>query len=127
MLGLGDEYHDADDEPGQKAWHSGLVEREFGHEVIKGKADPESIMAGGSKVLPEHGVTLLEALRAIVPEATWGHEAKPPKRVPPPRPGAMAPAAAAPARPGDSGGGVPGAPSPPGNDQLPPGLRSEGS
>lgn len=70
MLGLGDEYAGS---PKVEADHSALVEKEFGHKVIPGKVntaggqlDQASIMcdsARGTKILPEHGVVLLEVLR----------------------------------------------------------------
>jgi hypothetical protein len=77
MLGLGDEYPpSADDDP--QAWHSAAVKVEFGHEVIRGRGDPASIMATGSKVLPEHGVTFLDALRTVTEMREWALTPKPP-------------------------------------------------
>jgi hypothetical protein len=80
MLGLGDDY--ARDGEDTKAWHSALVKAEFGHEVIRGQTDPESIMVAGRKVLPEHGVTFLEGLKAATKMPQWGHVAKPARAIP---------------------------------------------
>lgn len=71
MLGLGDEYQEA----GRPdfAEHSDLVKAEFGHEVRRGTVNPDSIMTGGILVLPEHGVTMLEALKAVTHMDEWSH------------------------------------------------------
>jgi hypothetical protein len=82
VLGLGDEYAEGAPE-GKGADHSGLVEAEFGHKVIRGKGDPDSIMANGVKILPEHGVTFLEAIRDITGMQEWHMKPKvPPMPVP---------------------------------------------
>jgi hypothetical protein len=76
MLGLGDEY----ELPGEsaEAAHSQLVEREFGYPVPRmpaGREDQfrESIMYSSEegKVLPEHGVIFLEAMRKITRIPYW--------------------------------------------------------
>lgn len=71
MLGLGDEYEDSKQPP--EAAHSALVEAEFGSKVIRGQGDKNSIMKAGDQVLPEHGVTMLEALKAITKLDQWSH------------------------------------------------------
>jgi hypothetical protein len=73
MLGLGDEY----EEPGKpkKASHSDWVKAEFGYEVSRPPSESrlrESIMlAETGKVLPEHGVAFLEAMRRITKVEEW--------------------------------------------------------
>ena len=73
MLGLGDEY----EEPGKpkKASHSDWVKAEFGYEVSRPPSEAqfrESIMfASTGKVLPEHGVAFLEAMRRITKVEEW--------------------------------------------------------
>jgi len=75
MLGLGDEYFEAG--KGPKVDHSSLVEKEFGYQVLRGdKGDEPSIMnksVTGTKVLQEHGVIFLDALRTMTKEdkLTW--------------------------------------------------------
>jgi hypothetical protein len=76
MIGLGDEY--AESGKPSEAKHSALVEQEFGHKVIRGTCDPESIMNDshhGTKVLRDHGVVLLYVLRDMTKEEqlTWAH------------------------------------------------------
>jgi hypothetical protein len=83
MLGLGDEYAEGA-ETGKPATHSKLVEAEFGPQkaIIRGKQNPDSLMGSGTKILPEHGVTFLEAIRQIAPETSWHLSPKPPRLVP---------------------------------------------
>jgi hypothetical protein len=69
MLGLGDEYPEPQAAP--EAIHSTLVEREFGYKVIRSKIDPGSIMAKGTRIMQEHGVVFLEALRSITKIDEW--------------------------------------------------------
>lgn len=85
MLGLGDEYQEKGAPDDERAGHSAMVKAEFGHEVVRGKADADSIMAGAGaqKVLPEHGVVFLEAIRQATKMSEWHLSAKPPKPVPP--------------------------------------------
>jgi hypothetical protein len=85
MLGLGDEYRELTTPEGERANHSGLVRAEFDNEVIRGKADPDSIMAqsGAQKVLPQHGVVFLEAIRQVTKISEWHLSPKPPRPVPP--------------------------------------------
>jgi Domain of unknown function (DUF4157) len=80
MLGLGDEYKDVYKDVNKpeatEASHSGLVNAEFGYGVPRlddPRTDPssESIMSGGGKVLPEHGVVFLEAIRQITGIQEW--------------------------------------------------------
>ncbi len=78
MLGLDDEYNTG--ETGAPS-HSADVEREFGHEVKRG-ADSR-IMSGGMDILPEHGVTFLEAIKKATDMEEWATEAKPPRAAPP--------------------------------------------
>ena len=107
MFGLGDEGVDKDTKPGEKAWHSDLVKAEFGHDVVRAQGGPASIMAAtGAKVLPEHGVTFLEALKAATEMQEWSHRPKAPKPKPAPEP------------PG--GGSVPGTPGQESPDVPPP-------
>ncbi len=109
MFGLGDEYAEAATKPGETAWHSNLVKAEFGHEVVRGKGGAESIMAlTGVKVLQEHGVTFLEALKKVTEMTEWSHTPKPPK----PKPAAASPS-------GGAGPGTPG-PDPDGPPPRPP-------
>jgi hypothetical protein len=75
MLGLGDEY-DNPSKPGAQAAHSGMVFQEFGYGVPRldsTRKDQfrESIMSSGGKVLPEHGVVFLEAMRRITGIDEW--------------------------------------------------------
>ncbi len=74
MLGLGDEYGTG------KVAHSDLVEGEFGHAVVRGS--DSRIMSGGMDILPEHGVTFLEALKKATEMDEWSHSAKTAKPVP---------------------------------------------
>jgi len=78
MLGLDDEYNTG--ETGAPS-HSADVEKEFGHEVKRG-ADGR-IMSGGMDILPEHGVTFLEAIKKATDMEEWATEAKPPRAAPP--------------------------------------------
>jgi hypothetical protein len=80
MLGLGDEYYE-EGKP-RLAEHSSLVKAEFGHEVIRGQGNPDSIMAGGSKIMREHGVVFLEALKKVTNIKEWKDTPKPPRRIP---------------------------------------------
>jgi hypothetical protein len=87
MLGLGDEYPEEADDHGRPADHSQLVEAEFGPQkaIIRGKQNPASLMASGvdgKKILPEHGVTFLEAIKDVAPETPWHLSPKPPKPIP---------------------------------------------
>ena len=75
MLGLDDEYYEKGRVEGEVA-HSPLVEKQFGHKVFAGQT-PESIMAGGLKILPEHGVIFLEALKQVTHMTEWSHKKKP--------------------------------------------------
>jgi hypothetical protein len=83
MMGLGDEYAEGD-KTGQSAAHSKLVEAEFGPQkaIIRGKENPDSIMGIGTRILPEHGITFLEAIREIAPETPWHLSPKSPRPVP---------------------------------------------
>lgn len=66
-FGLGDEYVEAgkpEYAAGMPTDHSKLAKAMLGKTVTHG-ANPDSIMAGGSSILPEHGVTFLEALRTV--------------------------------------------------------------
>jgi len=85
ILGLGDEYQERDSPEGERAAHSGLAKAEFGNEIIRGKADPDSIMAqtGVQKVLPQHGVTFLKAITQVTKMPEWHLSPKPPMPVPP--------------------------------------------
>jgi hypothetical protein len=76
MLGLGDEYKDTVKPQATEASHSRLVYEEFGYGIPRldeTRADRfrESIMSGGGKVLPEHGVVFLEAMRRITGIEEW--------------------------------------------------------
>jgi hypothetical protein len=85
MLGLGDEYQEKNVPEGKRAYHSDLVKAEFGAEVIRGKADPDSIMAqsGAQKVLPLHGVVFLKAIKQVTNMSEWHMSPKPPRPIPP--------------------------------------------
>jgi hypothetical protein len=84
MLGLGDEYEEADSALGRffegSVKHEDLVSAEFGHGVARGPDD--RIMSGGERIMPEHGVTFLEALKDAT-SVGWAHERKTPREVPP--------------------------------------------
>ena len=75
MLGLGDEYEETGKPP--EATHSELVKKEFGYPVWRsgpdrGKWLDESIMSTAQgKLLPEHGVIFLEAMRSITKIPEW--------------------------------------------------------
>jgi hypothetical protein len=73
MLGLGDEYEE-EGEP-KEASHSEWVKAEFGYGVSRPPSEArfrESIMLGGTKrVLPEHGVAFLQAMRGITQVEEW--------------------------------------------------------
>ena len=78
MLGLGDEYKDVWKDPSKapEASHSRLVYEEFGYGVPRldeTRTDRfrGSIMSSGGKVLPEHGVVFLEAMRQITGIQEW--------------------------------------------------------
>ncbi|MEX0268913.1 hypothetical protein AB3R30_07215 [Leptolyngbyaceae cyanobacterium UHCC 1019] len=83
MLGLGDEYGEAE-KTGQKVRHSELIEEEFGPKriIIRGSEDPESIMSTGTKILPEHGVVFLKIIRDLAPQAIWHLYPKSPRPIP---------------------------------------------
>jgi hypothetical protein len=74
MLGLDDEYGTGTPS------HSDLVEKEFGHAVTRG-ADGR-IMSGGMDILPEHGVTFLEALKDATDMDEWSTAQKSPRDIP---------------------------------------------
>ncbi len=68
-----------DEYPGKKLKgkppsHSKLVQAEFGKGVLRGKDN--RIMSHGNRVDPEHGVTFLEALRAVTGMKEWGFAPK---------------------------------------------------
>ena len=72
MLGLGDEY--AEQGKPKEASHSEWVKAEFGYGVSRPPSEPrlrESIMFEGTKVLPEHGVAFLQAMRIITNVQEW--------------------------------------------------------
>ena len=72
MLGLGDEYEEQG-EP-KEATHSEWVKAEFGYGVSRPPSEAqfrESIMFGTGKVLPEHGVAFLQAMRIITDVDEW--------------------------------------------------------
>ena len=77
MLGLGDEYEHGRESDPEEASHSYLVRGEFGYEVPKldfaTRRDRfrESIMSGGGKVLPEHGVIFLKMMTEITGVGEW--------------------------------------------------------
>jgi hypothetical protein len=79
MLGLGDEYPDKKDATKAVA-HEALAKTEFGHGVPR-KRDGR-IMSNGEDIEPEHGVTFLEALRAVSKMQEWSFDAKLPTPVP---------------------------------------------
>lgn len=54
-----------------EAKHSPLVEAEFGKKVLKADTELQAIMSRGMKVLPQHGVTFLEALNELT--VSWCH------------------------------------------------------
>lgn len=72
LLGLGEEYVDGGAETTNiEASHSKLTQRQFGHKVHLGKTD--SVMSSGGRLLPQHSVTMREALdRAATPFTDWG-------------------------------------------------------
>ena len=61
MLGLGDEYPSKKNK--KRIAHAKLVRAEFRKGVLRARDD--RIMSGGNRIEPEHGVTFLEALRAV--------------------------------------------------------------
>jgi len=67
LFGLGDEYVE-EGKPayarGMQTEHSALAQSMLGQKVAHGD-NPQSIMAGGNEILPQHGVTFLEALRKV--------------------------------------------------------------
>ena len=72
MLGLGDEYEEQG-EP-KEATHSEWVKAEFGYGVSRPPSEAqfrESIMFGTGKVLPEHGVAFLQAMKRITSVEEW--------------------------------------------------------
>jgi hypothetical protein len=73
IFGLDDEYVEGGNK-GQPTNHSALAKSMLGVDVRKGD-NPDSIMATGSEILPQHGVTFLEALRAIT-EMPWEFQPK---------------------------------------------------
>jgi hypothetical protein len=78
MLGLGDEYvEDRTKKSGIP--HDKLVQAEFGHGVPL--HDDGRLMSEGDLIVPEYGVTFLEALRAITAMKQWSYDAKPPAPV----------------------------------------------
>jgi hypothetical protein len=74
MLGLGDEYS-----KDKKVAHEKLVQAEFGHGVPRHKDG--RLMSDGDLIVPEYGVTFLEALRVITDMKQWSYNAKPPATV----------------------------------------------
>jgi hypothetical protein len=67
VFGLGDEYVDAKKPEyarGSPTEHSKLAKEMLNKDVAHG-GDDESIMAAGNKILPQHGVTFLDALRKV--------------------------------------------------------------
>lgn len=58
------------------------VSQEFGHPILRGQFNKDSIMAGGVVILPEHGVTFLEALRDITGMQEWAIMPKSPRAIP---------------------------------------------
>jgi hypothetical protein len=96
MLGLDDEYGEAD----EKVDHSKIVEDEGGGKVVRGPDD--RIMSGGEKVGTAHGATFLEVLQTMT-KLDWGNTPKAPRPIPE---GADGPKGdfptPAPRRPGDS-------------------------
>ncbi len=78
MLGLGDEY---EEERTKKSGipHEKLVKAEFGHGVPL--HDDGRLMSEGDLIVPEYGVTFLEALRVITAMNEWHYDAKPPAPV----------------------------------------------
>ena len=76
MIGLGDEYP----KKGKtKTRHSKLVSAEFGHAVARHNDGRQ--MSDGDLMMPEYGVTFLEALKAATAMPQWSHAAKPPAPV----------------------------------------------
>jgi hypothetical protein len=77
MLGLGDEYLEPGQSGPQWARHSGLVEAEFGYGVprLETRDDrfKDSIMfrSGTGRILTEHGVLFLDAIRRITQIQEW--------------------------------------------------------
>lgn len=78
MLAPGDEYYDSADKPDEHlASHSDLVKDEFGYGVprLNGRTDvfKDSIMLAPKKgrVLAEHGVVFLSAMRKISGIRQW--------------------------------------------------------
>jgi len=65
--------------------HSALVEREFGHPIIRG-GDRDSIMGPGRNIRPEHGVAFLERLNGLTSQELgargWSFRPKAPRPVP---------------------------------------------
>ncbi|WP_432705386.1 peptidoglycan-binding protein [Actinorhabdospora filicis] len=89
MLGLGDEYFDAQNVKPGRAQHSDLVNREFGHHVDRQDAKSTTRDKAQSLMLthfgtvhPELAVTLLEAL-VEVSKQEWHLRPKPPRPIPP--------------------------------------------
>jgi hypothetical protein len=78
MLGLGDEYPNKKNKQKGIA-HEKLVQAEFGHGVPRHQDG--RLMSDGDLMMPEYGVTFLEALRAITAMEQWSHVAKPPAPV----------------------------------------------
>ena len=75
MLGLDDEYGDADEEVD----HSDIVEDEGGGKVVRG---PDGrIMSSGEQVGTAHGATFLEVLQEMT-KLDWGNTPKAPRPVP---------------------------------------------
>jgi hypothetical protein len=74
MLGLGDEYNRK-----KTPAHEKLVQAEFGHGVPRHKDG--RLMSDGDLIVPEYGVTFLEALRGITAMKEWSYNAKPPATV----------------------------------------------
>jgi len=74
MLGLGDEYS-----KDKHVAHEKLVQAEFGHGVPRHKDG--RLMSDGDLIVPEYGVTFLEALRVITDMRQWSYNAKPPATV----------------------------------------------
>jgi hypothetical protein len=81
MLGLGDEYW-SKEHAGEEASHSSLVEQEFSHKVIRGEAGKNLMSESPSgAILPQHGVTFLQALKQVTKMDEWSAHKKPRRRI----------------------------------------------
>ena len=77
LFGLGDEYVEEGNPEyarGMQTEHSALAQSMLGQKVAHGD-NPQSIMAGGNEILPQHGVTFLEALRKVT-NLSWEFQPK---------------------------------------------------